>query len=66
MRLGEEVRMADMKLKRTGTTWPTAREAGQLPDPTFKRKATMAPLHIKGEYGWNRGAGLVELSLIHI
>ena len=40
MRLGEAVRMITMKLKRRGTTWPTAREAGQLPEPTFRGTAT--------------------------
>ena len=35
MRLGEKVRMIAMKLKRSGTTWPTAKEAGQLPEPTL-------------------------------
>ena len=28
--------MSAMKLKRRGSTWPTAREAGQLSEPTFK------------------------------
>ena len=36
MRLGEAVRLMSMKLKRRGTTWPTPREAGQLPEPTFR------------------------------
>ena len=59
MRVGKAVRINAMKLKRRGVTWPTAREAGQLPEPMFKRTATwleLTPLHIKGEY----------LSLIHI
>ena len=55
MRVGKAVRINAMKLKRRGVTWPTAREAGQLPEPMFKRTATwleLTPLHI--------------LSLIHI
>ena len=51
MRLGEEVRMVAVRLKRRGTTRPTAKEAGQLPEPTVKGTATwleLAMLHIKG------------------
>ena len=40
MRLGEEVRMIAMKLKRRGTTRPTVKEAGQLPQPTLRGTAT--------------------------
>ena len=46
--LGEVVRMTIMKLKRRGFTWPTAKEAGPLPELTFRETATwlqLAPLY---------------------
>ena len=40
MRLGEAVQLTAMKLKRSTTAWPKAREARQLPEPVFKGTAT--------------------------
>ena len=40
MRLGEEVRVIAMKLRGKGTTRPTVRNAGQLPEPKFRGTAT--------------------------
>ena len=58
--LGEEVRMQAMRRKRRGNTWPTAREAGSLPDPEFKATRMwleLAPLYMRGESGWRSGGG---------
>ena len=58
VRLGKALRMIAMKLKRRGTTWPAAREAGQLPEPTFRGTVTLlklAPLTSGANLG-RRGA----------
>ena len=52
-RLGEALRMTVMKLKRRGSTWPTAKEAGSLPKPTYRETAMwlqLAPLRIRAKY----------------
>ena len=61
--LGEAVRMMTMRFKRRGTTLPTARNAGQLSELTFKETVTrleLAPLHIRGEFRSMRGGAAEE------